>query len=116
MLSEEIFEEHVHGMAKNDGIGDLHHRRLQVQREEHALRFGGGDLFIEKGNESSLAHRGCVENFAGFERGALLEDGDGTIGGHELDLHVSRGFDDDRLLIGGKIVHAHRGDVGLRIC
>jgi hypothetical protein len=37
-------EEGADGMAEQDGVGDLHHGGLQVQREQHALRFGIRDL------------------------------------------------------------------------
>ena len=37
MLVENIFEENPHGMAKDDRVGHLHHRCLQVKREKHAL-------------------------------------------------------------------------------
>ena len=38
VFGEHRLEEHGHGVAEHDRIGDLHHRGLQVQRQEQALR------------------------------------------------------------------------------
>src|SRR6478752_4347228 len=43
-LLEHGREEGAHGVAEDDRIGHLHHRRLEVQREQHAVGLGAGDL------------------------------------------------------------------------
>jgi hypothetical protein len=44
VLGEQVLEEHLHGEAEEDGVGDLHHRGLEVEREERAVGLGLGDL------------------------------------------------------------------------
>ena len=36
VLGERVLVEHLHRVAEDDGVADLHHRRLDVQREHHA--------------------------------------------------------------------------------
>jgi hypothetical protein len=48
VLLEDIGEEDRYGMAEDDRIGDLHHRRLDVQREQHAVLLGVVDLLGEE--------------------------------------------------------------------
>ena len=50
------------------GIGDLHHRRLDVQREQHALLLGVVDLLGEEGAQRLAAHHRRVDDLAGLER------------------------------------------------
>ena len=37
---EDVVEEGADGVAEDDRVGDLHHRGLEVHREEHALGLG----------------------------------------------------------------------------
>ena len=37
VLGEDVGEEGPHGVAEDDRVGDLHHRGLEVDREQHAL-------------------------------------------------------------------------------
>ena len=46
---------------------------------------------------------------------AVLEHGDGAVGGDVLDAQGVVGVDDDRLLVGAEVVLAHGRDVGLRV-
>jgi hypothetical protein len=55
------------GVAEEDGVGDLHHGGLEVEREEDAVGLGLGDLLLVEGHEGGLAHDGGVEDLAGLE-------------------------------------------------
>ena len=65
MLREDFAEEDLHCVPEEDGVGDLHHRGLEVQGEEHALLLRILDLGLQKLDERALAHEGCVEDLAG---------------------------------------------------
>ena len=53
------------GVAEDDRVGDLHHRGLEVQREQHARAAGVGDLLGEERAEGPHAHEGGVDDLAG---------------------------------------------------
>ena len=65
-------KERLYAVPEDDGVGHLHHGRLHVKREQNALLLGVGHLFLQKGNESFLAHEGGVEDFPGQEENGLL--------------------------------------------
>ena len=115
VLGEEVLEEDLDGVAEDDGVGDLHHGGLKVEREQDALLLRGGDLLFEEGDEGLLAHDRGVEDFTGLERSLLLEDLDGAVGCHELDSDVGGVGDGDGFLVGEEVVLAHGADVGLRV-
>ena len=48
VLLDHIGEEDGNGMAEDDGIGDLHHGRLHVQREQHAFLFAASICSAKK--------------------------------------------------------------------
>ena len=64
----DVADDGAHRVAEDDRVGDLHHRRLQVHGEEHALRLGVGDLLGEERVERRAAHDGGVEHLAGEHR------------------------------------------------
>ena len=119
VFREEVFEEDADGEAEHDGVGDLHHRGLEVEGEEGAVRLGLDELLGEEGAEGLPVHEGGVEDFAGFERGLFLEDDGGGLGairgdgGDELDADGGGGGDGDRLLVGEEIIMAHGADGSL---
>jgi hypothetical protein len=41
-------------VAEDDRVGDLHHGGLEVEREEHAVGLGLGDLLLEKATRAFL--------------------------------------------------------------
>ncbi len=88
MLRDEVFEEDLYDVAEDDRIGDLHHRRLEMDGEEDALSFRLRDLCFEERNERLSAQHGSVDDLTGFERGLLLEHLGGAIDGDELDPHL----------------------------
>ena len=75
MLLEDRGEEDLHRVAEDDRVGDLHHRGLHVQREEHALRCGVVDLLREERDERLLAHEGGVDDLTGEQRESVLQHG-----------------------------------------
>jgi hypothetical protein len=54
VFGDEIFEENFHCMAKEDRVRDLHHRRFEMQRKQHAFSLGAGDLSFIKGRPRRL--------------------------------------------------------------
>ena len=81
VLLEERREERLHRVAEDDRVGDLHHRGLEVHREQHALGLGPGDLLGEEAAQGGDVHEGAVDDLA--RRGpcsAVLEHGLGAVG------------------------------------
>ena len=62
--SKSLREEGLHGVAEDDRVGDLHHRGLEVDREQDVLVLGAGDLLLEEGVQLSSAHHAAVDDFA----------------------------------------------------
>ena len=110
-----VADERADGVAEDDRVGDLHHRRLQVHGEEHALGLGVGDLLGEELLQRGAAHDRRVDDLAGQQRHRLLEHRDRAVGGDVLDAHVGRLGDGDRALGGAEVAAVHRRDVGLGI-
>ena len=48
VLVEDVLVVRAHGVSEHDRIGHLHHRRLEVQRQQDAAGLGVGDLFGEE--------------------------------------------------------------------
>ena len=114
-LLEQRREERPHDVAEDDRVGDLHHRRLEVHREQHVVVLGPGDLGGEELAQRGDAHDGGVDDLAGEHRHRLAEHGGRAVGGDELDAQRAVGVDDDRALVGAEVVGGHVGDVGLRV-
>ena len=113
-VREHVGEEGPHDVAEDDRVGHLHHRGLEVHREQHVLGLGAGDLLGEEGVERGGAQDGRVDDLALEDREAVLEDR-GAVGGDELDgQRVGRG-EHDGLLVGAEVVLAHGGHVGLGV-
>ena len=69
VLREEVLEENAHGVTEDDGVGDLHHRRLQVQREQHALALRAARSAPRRNaTQAFFAHDRGVDDLAGGER------------------------------------------------
>ena len=115
VLGEEVLQEGLDHMAEDDRVGDLHHRGLEVHGEEHALVLGILNFLLEESGQGLGAHEGCVQHIAFGELQVVLQNGDGTILGHELDACGASRCSGNRhgLFVGGKVVLAHGGDMGL---
>ena len=72
VVGEHVREERAHGMAEDDRVGDLHHRRLQMDREQHPLALCVGDLLGEERLQRGPAHDGGIDHLAGLDRNRLL--------------------------------------------
>jgi hypothetical protein len=72
VFRQQILEKHPHGMAKENRVGDLHHRSLEMQREEHALGFRLRDLLLVELDQRLFAHDRAVDDFASFQRGLVF--------------------------------------------
>src|SRR5688572_20209701 len=67
VLGEEGGQEGPQRVPEDDGVRDLHHRRLQVQREQDALGPRPFDLGGEERDQRVTSHHGCVEHLAAEE-------------------------------------------------
>ena len=61
VLLEHVGEEHGNAMAEQDGIGDLHHGRLEVQREQDAVLLRRLDRRSVEGAQRLTVHHRTVE-------------------------------------------------------
>ena len=48
VIGDEPREEGAHRVPEDDGVRDAHHRRFEVEREQHVLRLRPGDLLTEE--------------------------------------------------------------------
>ena len=113
---EDLGEERLDDVAEDDRVADLHHRGLEVHREQHVVGLGAGDL-VRRRNASSAAdaQHGGVDDLALEHRQAVLEHGGGAVGGDVADGEGVVGAEHDRLLVVAEVVDAHRRDVGLAV-
>ena len=114
-LLEQRREERPHGVAEDDRVGHLHHRRLEVDGEQDVVGLGPGDLGGEELAQRGDVHHGGVDDLTGEHRHRLAQHGRRAVGGDELDAQAAVGVDDDRLLVGAEVVGRHVGDVGLGV-
>ena len=83
-------------MAEHDGIGDLHHGRLDVQREQHAVLLRGFDLLGKEGAQRLAAHHRRVDDLARDQRRLRLQHRGLAAGFDQLDAGVGRRSDGGR--------------------
>jgi hypothetical protein len=115
VLGEDVGEEDLHGVTEEDRVRDLHHRGLEVEREQHVLFLGGGDLPLQEGSQGRSAHDGGVEDLAGLEAEGGPQLCHGAVFGHQLDLRLGGAADGDGPLVGPEVAAVHGGHMGLRI-
>ncbi len=72
MLLQGIGEIHRYTVPEHDRIGDLHHRALQVQRQQSIVSFSGGHLLRIESPQRRHVHHRAVDDFALEQRDALL--------------------------------------------
>jgi hypothetical protein len=115
MLFENILVEDGDGVAEHDRIGDLHHGRFQVQRQQHAALFRILDLlFVEFPQGADIHHR-RIDHFAFLQVQLLLQDGRFPVIGHELDPYARRLFHRGGFFAAVEVPPGHMGHVGFRI-
>ena len=115
VVGEHGRKERAHRVAEDDRVRDLHHRRLQVDREQHPLALCVGDLLGEERLELRAAHDGGVDHLAGQRRDLLFEHRDRAVGGDVLDPERLVVGERDRALGRAEVAVAHRRDVRARI-
>ena len=112
MLVEYVLEVRFDRVAKNDGVGNLHHGGFHVQRKQNALSFRIGDLFGKKFVQFAAVHRGCVNDFASKHGDGFFEHGGRSISSDQLNFQVVSGIEGRRLFIGDEIAIGHMSHVG----
>ena len=115
VLLEDLRQERAHDVAEDDRVGDLHHRGLEVHREEHVVGLGTLDLRLQELVERVDAQDGGVDDLTGQDLEVVLEHGDGAVGGGVLDAQGVVGGEDDGLLVVAEVVGVHGRDVGPRV-
>ena len=115
MLGPELLEEDLDRMAEDDGVRDLHHRRLHVEREEDPRLLGIGNLRVEEGDERSLAHEGTVEDLAGLQREPILEHLHAAVCAGPFNADLGRSSNGHRLLVVEEIARRHGRDMRLGV-
>ena len=62
VLLEERREERLHRVPEQDRVRDLHHRGLEVEREQHVVGLGAGDLLGEEPAQRGDVHERPVDD------------------------------------------------------
>ena len=113
---EDVGEVGPDDVAEHDRVGHLHHRGLEVDREQHVLGRRAGDLVGEEGVERGGAHKCRVDDLVLGDRHAVAQDDRVAAGGRlEPDGEGAVLGDDDGLLVVSEVVSVHRRDVGGRV-
>ena len=116
VLIEHLVEVRADDMAEQDWVGDLHHGRLQVRREQQVIVLGKCHLLAQEVIESLGGHESSVDDLAVFDLQAFLEHLFRAVSAFQHKLELVGTVDDDGFLIVGEVVVAHGGDRRLGIC
>ena len=98
VVGEQPRKERAYRVAEDDRVRDLHHRRLQVDREQDPAPLGIGDLLGQEPLQHRAAHHRRVEHLAVQHREVVLEHGDRSVGRDVLDPHRAVSSRGDRAL------------------
>ena len=115
VLGQRVFIELGNDLAKHDRVGDLHHGRFQVNRQQHALSLGAFDFSSDERTQGVFAHHRAVENLASLNGSLFFQDGSGTVLGDQLDFHSVSGVDQGSFFAAVEIAGAHVSDVGFGV-
>ena len=107
---EDLGEERGDDVAEDDRVAHLHHRGLEVHREQHVVGLGPGDLVAQERVEGGSAHHRGVDDLTLEHGEAVLEHRGGAVGPHVADGQGVVAAEHDRLLVVAEVVDAHRGD------
>jgi hypothetical protein len=79
-------EELLDTVAEEHRVAHLHHRGLEMQRQQHTLRLRIGDLGPVEGTQRAAAHHGGVQDLAGRQRQPLFQRAGGSVRTVEHDV------------------------------
>ena len=113
ILREHVLEEHAHKSTEQHRVRNLHHGRLQVHREQQALRLGLGHRLRDKLFERCHAEHRRIEDFALQERLCGTEFSNGASSIHEFNLERVGIGKRDGLLVPVKVIGIHARNAGL---
>ncbi len=99
VLREHVLEEHADGVAEQDRVGDLHHRRLEMQRQQRVARLRGVDLGLVEVAQRIALHEGGRDDLVVLHLHAVLEHGDLAGLVRQLDAHRAGLRDHGRLFV-----------------
>mmetsp|Transcript_47237 Transcript_47237/g.122074 ORF Transcript_47237/g.122074 Transcript_47237/m.122074 type:complete len:711 (+) Transcript_47237:1148-3280(+) len=114
MLLEDVLVEDRDEVPEHDGVGDLHHRGLEVHGEEHILLLRVLDLLLDELTQSLGAHERGVDDLAGQQRRLGLQHDGRAVLSDMLDAHIAGRVGDPGLLAGVEVALAHVRNVRLR--
>ena len=114
VLLEGFLVEDLHRVAEDDGVRDLHHRGLDVQREHHAGLAGVFHLLFVEVAQRLLAHEHAVDDLAVQQRHLGLEHNGLTALGEQFHLHVAGVVHRHGLFAMVEVAVLHVGHVGAR--
>ena len=98
MLFKGILVKNSDTVAEHDGVRDLHHCRLDVQREHHASLAGVFNLTLVELKQRLFAHEHAVDDFAFEQLNLRLEHQRLATLGDQLHLHIASTIQRHRLL------------------
>ena len=116
VLVQRLLVVNRNAVAEDDGVGNAHHRRFQMQRQQHFFGFG---LLHFRGVEPAQlpdAHHGAVDDFAGQQRDARFQRRNRPVGPDEFDGRHPRFAHGQRLFRAVEIARRHMGDAGFGNC
>ena len=114
MLLEQVLVEHPHRVPEHDRVRDLHHRRLDVQREQQVVLLAVLDLLLEERAQRLLAHVHAVDDLALEQRHRGAQDDGLAALGDEVHAHVAGVRQGHRFLAVVEVAGVHVRDVGAR--
>jgi hypothetical protein len=111
VLFKGFLVEDLDAVAEHDGVRDLHHGRLDVQREHHASLACVFDFLFVELDQRLLAHEHAVDDFT-VEQGNLGFEDDGFAAlGDQLHLHVTGAVQGHGLFAMVEVASVHVRDV-----
>ena len=115
MLLEHILIEDGNGVAKDDRVRHLHHRGLQMKRQQHTLGLGIGRLLGKKLPQGLAAHTGRIYHLIRLQSDVRFKHRLSPIGALMHDAHRSGRRNSAGLLTAKEIPAAHRSHMRLGV-
>ena len=107
---EQISKVRFNRIAKENGVGNLHHRGFQVQGEEYALVFRFGKGFFIEFAKRFFTHKSSIYHFARLQRNIGFEYLHLVFRAYQFYTHYIGFFEGYRLLVVIEIARLHRCD------